>query len=114
MSKKIKTEAGVAAAFATAGYIITQDGRPCTIANVSGMRKGGVVLPVAGAQPVAMFLKPRDARRAASRTERCVVALRGSMIEEWAREKAPALFAGGPFVILPLGRQGGPEAEEKS
>ena len=117
MKKKTKPETGVATAFVTAGYIITQDGRPCTIANVSGMRKGGVVMPATGEQLVAMFLKVRDAQRAKARTERCVAAFRGSLVEEWAREKVPALFAGGPFVIVPLGRQGGTEEkkpEEKS
>lgn len=112
MKKKTKVESGLAAEFLTAGYILTQDGRPCTIANVSGMRKGGVVLPATEGQSVAMFLKVRDARRAVSRTAKCIAAFRGSMVEDWAREKAPALFTGGPFVIVPLGRQG--VQEEKS
>lgn len=103
MPRTKKDPAGIAPSFTTAGFIITQDGKPCTIANVSGMRKGGLAIP---GTPVAMFLKKRDARRAASRTARCVAALRGSMIEEWARQNCPALFAGGKFEIEPLGRQG--------
>ncbi len=113
MKKKTTVEARIATAFLTAGYLVALDGRPCTIANVSGLRKGGVLFPAKEGELVAMFLKVRDARRAKERTERCVAALRGSLIEDWMRERAPALFAGGVFTVMPLGRQGATETEEK-
>ncbi|MBI5771898.1 MAG: hypothetical protein HZA93_29265 [Verrucomicrobia bacterium] len=101
----------IAASFTTAGYIVLKEGLPCTLANVSGLHKGGVLLPhsagsgQAGA-PVAMFLKLRDARRAIARTTRCVERLRGSMIEEWARKSVPLLFIDGNYDAVALGRQG--------
>ncbi len=31
--------------------------------------------------------------------------LRGSLVEEWARTKAPLFFSGGEYTVAPLGRQ---------
>lgn len=105
--KKKDTDAGVHAHLVTDGFIVLKAGRACTIENVSGKKKGGVLKPVATEKELAArFLKWRDARRVIERTERCAAALRGSMIDEWARERAPFLFEPGQFTIQPLGRQG--------
>ena len=78
------------------------DSAPCTVVNISGLRKGGLLLP---GEPVAMFGTLRDARRAITRTQSAVKHLRGSLVEEWARTKAPLLFSGGEYTLAPLGRQ---------
>jgi hypothetical protein len=106
MKKKSKEEPGIAPSLTTAGFIVLKAGQPCTLENVSGKRKGGVLRPLQAGQLTVMFLKWRDARRVITRTERCVAMLRGSLVEEWARKNAGFLFEPGEFVILPLGRQG--------
>lgn len=98
---KAKTEeAPLSAPIKLVGYIVTQGGKPCTLANVTGGHKGGVLLP---GTPVVQFLKPRDARRAIERTERAAEALRGSLIDQW--DRLQTLFHGGAFDVKPLGRQ---------
>ena len=102
--KKKKEETPIAPSFTAVGFIVTKAGAPCSIENISGRRKGGVLR--AGVAPVAAFLKLRDARRAIKRTERCVAALRGSLVSEWAEKQAAWLFEPGDFAIVALGRQG--------
>ncbi|MBI5689289.1 MAG: hypothetical protein HZC55_04270 [Verrucomicrobia bacterium] len=104
--KKSKEEKPLAPSFVATGFLVMKDGQPCTIENVSGRRKGGVLRPRGSEdEMVAHFLKRRDARRAIDRTSACVAELRGSMIEDWARARVPALFVAGHFTIQPLGRQ---------
>lgn len=99
-------ETALAAVVTTVGYIVLKGGRPCGLVNVSGLHRGGVLIAqTSDTQPAIFFLKRRDARRAISRTERCVNGLRGSMIEDWAWDKCPTLFATGEFTIVPAGRQ---------
>jgi hypothetical protein len=98
--KKKSEEAPLSAPIKLIGYIVTQGGKPCTLANVTGAHKGGVLLP---GSPVVQFLKPRDARRAIARTERVAEALRGSLIDTW--DRLQSLLGGGAFEIKPLGRQ---------
>lgn len=106
MKKKTKVEAPIAPSFIATGFLVMKDAQPCTIENVSGRRKGGVLKPRTNeAEIIAHFLKLRDARRAIQRTENCLAELRGSMIEDWARQRAPFLFEAGKFTIQPLGRQ---------
>lgn len=97
--KKSK-ESPLAASLKTTGYIVTKSDRVCTLANITGSHKGGVLLPGA---PVVEFLKPRDARRAIQRTERAAKALRGSLVDSW--ERLQPLFAPGSFEIQPIARQ---------
>lgn len=100
MSRKKLEEAPLAAPIALVGYIVTQGGKPCTLANVTGGHKGGLLLP---GQPVVQFLKPRDARRAIERTERAAHALRGSLVDTW--DRLQSLLHGGAFEVKQLGRQ---------
>lgn len=107
MKKKPKEEKPIAPSFVATGFVVIKDTQLCTIENVSGKRKGGVLRPLVNieAEVVAHFLKRRDARRAIERTEHCAAEVRGSMIEDWAKERAPFLFEPGRFAVLPLGRQ---------
>lgn len=106
MKKKTTVEKPIAPSFIATGFLVTKSGHVCTIENVSGRRKGGVLKPREKPEEVvAHFLKMRDARRAIARTAACLAELSGSMIEGWARERAPFLFVAGEFTILPLGRQ---------
>jgi len=100
--KKKKSETPIGPRFLTAGHLVLHGGLPCTVVNISGLRKGGLLLP---GEPVAMFGTLRDARRAITRTQSAVKHLRGSLVEEWARTKAPLLFSGGEYTLAPLGRQ---------
>jgi len=86
------------------GCIVTQGGRPCTLINLTGGHKGGILLP---GSPVVSFLKHRDARRAIERTERVRDSLQGSLIDTW--DRVQALFAGGAFEIKSLGHQEAPK-----
>lgn len=99
-------ETTLAASIHVVAYIVLKGGRPCSLVNVSGLHRGGVLLPQAGdISPVISFLKKRDARRAVGRTQRCVDNLKGSMLEEWAWNKCPNLFATGEYAVVPVGRQ---------
>ncbi|ACB76664.1 hypothetical protein [Opitutus terrae] len=100
MKSKHQDEHPLAAPITLVGYIVTQGGKPCTLANVTGSHKGGLLLPGA---PVVQFLKPRDAKRAIARTTRAADALRGSLVDTW--ERLHSLFHGGVFEVHPLGRQ---------
>jgi hypothetical protein len=85
------------------GAIVTKGGVPCGLLNVSGLNRGGVLLP---GEPVAMFLKPRDARRAVARSKRVAEQIEGSLIETWARERCPQIFdRTAAYEILPLAKQ---------
>lgn len=107
MPKKNSEEKPIAPSFIATGFLVVKNAQPCTIENVSGKRKGGVLKPAdLETDTVAHFLKRRDARRAIERTEHCSAELRGSMVEDWARERAPFLFVPGKFSVLALGRQG--------
>lgn len=87
----------------TVGFIVLKGTQPCALLNVSGLRRGGVLLPGAG---VVMFNKRRDARRAINRTERVVSLIKGSMLEDFVRAKAPGLFdASAAYDIQPLLKQ---------
>ncbi|MBI5768725.1 MAG: hypothetical protein HZA93_13085 [Verrucomicrobia bacterium] len=106
MKKKRAEEKPIAPSFIATGFLVVKDAQLCTIENVSGKRKGGVLRPAdVETDTIAHFLKRRDARRAIERTENCSAELRGSMIEDWARERAPFLFVAGKFSVLALGRQ---------
>jgi len=70
----------LAASLVTTGYIVTKAAQVCTIVNVTGLHRGGVLLP---GSPAVECLKKRDARRAIQRTERAV----------------------GEFTIVPVARQ---------
>lgn len=85
----------------TCGYIVTKGGKSCALLNVSGLKRGGVLLP---GSPVNMFLKPRDARTAINRTKRVAVQVVGSMLEDWARQHCPELISDQPYEIQPLVR----------
>lgn len=85
------------------GAIVTKGGVPCSLLNVSGLNRGGVLLPGA---PVAMFLKPRDARRAVERSKRIAKQVTGSLIETWARERCPQIFdEKAAYEVLPIAKQ---------
>lgn len=87
----------------TVGFIVLKGTQPCALLNVSGLRRGGVLLPGAG---VVMFNKRRDARRAINRTERVIALVKGSMLEDFVRAKAPGLFDVYPlYDIKPLQKQ---------
>lgn len=106
MKRKPTVEKPIAPSFVATGFLVTKAGQVCTIENVSGRRKGGVLKPRDRAEEVvAHFLKMRDARRAIARTAACLAEFRGSMVEDWARERAPFLFVEGEYSIAPLGRQ---------
>jgi hypothetical protein len=98
-------EAFIAAVIPTEFYIVTRDSKPCTLVNVSGMHKGGVLIP---GQPVIAFGKMRDVRRAINRTERAREKLRGSLVSEWMRQQFPSFTDGATFEIVPGGHQGEP------
>lgn len=97
-------EAFVAAVILTECYIVTRDRQPCTLINVSGMHKGGVLVPGA---PVVTFSKPRDARRAMQRTEATREKLSDGMPEvvAWLRERFPDFLEGSKFEVVPCGHQ---------
>lgn len=106
MKKKHAEEKPIAPSFVATGFLVTKANQPCTIENVSGRRKGGVLKPAhLDTDTVAHFLKLRDARRAITRTDKCVRELSGSMVEDWAKARAPFLFEPGAFAIVPIGRQ---------
>ncbi len=81
----------------TAGYIVFQENRPCTLKQVTDGPEGLVLLP---GDPVARFGMPRDARKAITRTMDLAKHLRGSMVDQWSAI-AP-LFSGHPYVIVRL------------
>jgi len=85
-----------------AGFIVMKGGKPCALLNVSGLNRGGVLLPGA---PVVCFLKRRDVRRAINRSSRIAETITGSLIETWARERAPEIFEKTAYEILPLAKQ---------
>lgn len=85
----------------TCGYIVTKGGKSCSLLNVSGLKRGGVLLP---GGPVIMFLKPRDARTAISRTKRVAGQIVGSMLEDWVRDRCSELLDSQPYEIQPLVR----------
>lgn len=99
MPKFDKTQP-LAASLVTTGYIVTKAEQVCTIVNVTGLHRGGVLLP---GVPVVEYLKKRDARRAIKRTERAAARLRGSLIDDWPRLNQ--LLAAGEFTIVPVARQ---------
>lgn len=106
MKTKRADDKPIAPSFVATGFLVTKSDQLCTIENVSGMRKGGVLRPAKlETDTIAHFLKRRDARRAIERTEKCRGELIGSMVENWARERAPFLFVAGKFNVLALGRQ---------
>lgn len=87
----------------TCGYLVTKGGALCTVLNVSGMSRGGVLLP---GKPPVMFLKQRDCRRAVGRSERVAKQITGSLIEPWARERCPQIFdESAAYEILPVAKQ---------
>lgn len=103
MSKKIKAEeALIAAQIALTGCIVTRDGAPCKLVNVSGSHRGGVLIPGA---PVVMFLKPRDATRAIQRTVRVRESIRTSLVAEWVAGQMPSFLHGEAFAVVAIGRQ---------
>jgi hypothetical protein len=106
MKKKPKTEKPITPSFIATGFLVMKGVSPCTIENVSGRRKGGVLKPASCVDTVAHFLKRRDAWRAINRTIACAGELRGSMIEDWAKERAPYIFEPGEYSVAALGRQG--------
>ena len=106
MSKKKskKPAAFIAAVIPTEHYIVLRDDRPCSLINVSGMAKGGVLLP---GSPVVTFAKHRDAERAIERTEKARMALRSSLVSEWMCQQLPSFLDGLSFAIVGAGHQGG-------
>lgn len=98
-------ETFVAAIIPTEFHIVTRDDKPCTLINVSGLHKGGVLLP---GSPVAAFSKPRDARRAVQRTVTAREKLRDSMLSDWKQLKP--FLSGGRFDVVPAGHQVEPAA----
>lgn len=100
MKPRNQEDRAIAATIDLVGCIVVQGGKPCTLINVSGSHKGGVL--IAGT-PVISFLKPRDAQRAVERTERVRDTLRGTLLDQW--DRLQPLFHGGAFEIKLLGRQ---------
>lgn len=103
MSKRKKGELPpmmIAAVILTEAHIVTRDGRPCTITNVSGLSKGGVLQP---GSPVALFTKVRDGVRAIDRTERVREILRTSLLS--GQKELEDFLAGEKFELLPCGHQ---------
>lgn len=108
MPKKSKAPGRIAASFVTSGYYVTKGGALCTLTNVSGRTKGGLLLP---GTPTVEFLKMRDARRAITRTETAAATLRTSLIREW--DRVQELIAPGDFEVQPLVRQAAAKPEGK-
>lgn len=102
--KSAPPPAFVAAVIPTESYIVTRDDRACTLINVSGMPKGGVLLP---GVPAVTFAKHRDAERAIDRTRRARESLHGSLVSEWLSTQIPSFLDGISFEIVPIGHQGG-------
>lgn len=103
MPRKAKPEELVISAHVeTIGHAVLRDGQPCKLVNVSGSRKGGVLMPGA---PVVSFLKVRDAERAIERTERVRRTLRGSLVADWLRELVPSFLAGEQFTVVSIAKQ---------
>lgn len=100
--KKKTEEALIAAHIHLTGFLVTRDGLPCKLVNVSGSHKGGVLVP---GSPVVTFLKLRDARRAISRTTRVRESVRTSLVSEWITAQMPSFLAGDTFESVPVGRQ---------
>ncbi|MES2697265.1 MAG: hypothetical protein V4773_27620 [Verrucomicrobiota bacterium] len=96
----------VAAVVSTESHVVTRDGKVCTLINVSGFHKGGVLQP---GSPAVMFDKPRDARRAVVRTIRAREKLRGSLVSQWLLEQLPSFIDGEKFEVVPCGYQREPE-----
>lgn len=96
----------VAAIIPTETHIVTRGGRPCTLINVSGGHKGGVLIP---GSPVISFTQVRDARRAVERTKLVQKKVCGSLVEDYFRQQIPSLLDADAFEILPVGHQVGPE-----
>lgn len=87
----------------TCAYFVTKGNVPCTLLNVSGLARGGVLMP---GLPVMMFTKKRDADRAVERSDRIAENITGTLIEAWARERAPQIFdKSESYVIVPLAVQ---------
>jgi len=87
----------------TCGYFVLKGGAPCSLLNVSGLNRGGVLLP---GEPVMLFLKPRDARRAVDRSKRIAKQVTGSLIETWARERCPQIFdESAAYTVIPVAKQ---------
>ncbi|MCX6952596.1 MAG: hypothetical protein NTV51_10600 [Verrucomicrobia bacterium] len=95
-------EAVIAAQIETTGCIVTRDGQPCKLVNVSGSHRGGVLIP---GTPIITFLKPRDAQRAIDRTTRVRESIRTSLVSEWMKTQMPSFLEGTAFAIAPIGRQ---------
>lgn len=93
----------------TIGHIITQGGKPCTLHNVAGTKRGGVIMPGA---PVAFFGTPRDAKRALKRTRTLAENLRGSLVDKWPL-LAP-IFSAEPYEIVPVVRSHTGEPQPKT
>lgn len=108
MPKKPKAPGRAAASFVTSGYYVTKGGALCTLTNVSGGYKGGLLLP---GTPTVEFLKLRDARRAIERTESAATTLRTSLVRDW--DRVQALIEPGVFEVQPLVRQGIAKPEGK-
>lgn len=113
MPRKQKPEAVeplISAHVETIGHSVLLDGRPCRLVNVSGLRKGGVLVPGA---PLISFLKVRDAERAVERTQRVKSMLSDSLVSDWLRKKFPLLSRGKVFEVVAIVRQTEkPTAEE--
>lgn len=92
----------IAAPIETIGALVTRDGAPCKLVNVSGLHRGGVLMPGA---PVAFFLKLRDARRAIQRTQRVRDTLRTSLVADFLRQHVPSFLDGEAFEVVTLGKQ---------
>jgi hypothetical protein len=87
----------------TCGYIVTKGCELCSMLNVSGLSRGGILLP---GKPVVFFTKPRDARRAISRSKRIAKQVAGSLIEPWARERCPQIFDESTgYAVVPVAKQ---------
>lgn len=99
-----REEAFLAATIPTEHYIVVRDGQACTLINISGGRKGGVLLP---GVPVVTFAKHRDAERAIERTEAARATLRSSLVADWMAARLPSFLEGANFAVVPCGHQGG-------
>lgn len=101
--KKTKQEPTlIAAPVATIGAIVLRDGAACKLVNVSGLHRGGVLMP---GVPIAIFGKHRDARRAIDRTVRVRETLSTSLVADWMRQHVPSFLEGSAFEIAPVGKQ---------
>ena len=92
----------IAAHVVTVGHLVLRDGLPCKLVNVSGSRKGGVLMP---GVPVISFLKVRDAERAIERTEQVRDSLSTSLVAEWMRAMMPSFLNGEKFAVAPIAKQ---------